>query len=581
MLRIETYQQHTARNRFESDPALAERLEDLIPEALRPWARERLARFGARGAEGWDALAERANRESPTLAVRTAWGEFRSTVTVSAAYEALAQEAYELGVVWPRFRGVPEHGGLKAPWAAVLAFGYLLAQSEQGLFCPVCLTAGTAWILERFAPPDLRERVLSRVASADYAALWEGAMFLTELAGGSDVGRVETIARQDETGAWRLSGEKWFASNAGRAKAMLVLARPEGAPEGTRGLGLFLVEAETPDGRPNAIRLHRMKDKLGTRSMPSAELAFEGAVATLLGGPGRGFGMMAEMLNLSRVYNTLASLALLRRVLGTAAAYGAARTVFGRRVIDHAMVREQASRWLVEQEAGVEALFEVVGMLDRVEAGAGTPEDEALVRFLTPILKHHTARQAVDGASWAAEALGGNGYIEDWPIARFFRDAQVLPIWEGTTNVLVLDTWRAIAKHGALPAFVGRLGRAIAEAAPGRRAPLQAALDAFERDAAALTALPSPERELALKGVGDRALRLFQAVLLEKRARGGSARAVLRWELFADAHLIPADGLADAARRARKAAESYGPLYEPLLGEDAAERQPAPEPVRA
>lgn len=545
MLDYQAYQAAARRSYVDQDPALSGVLEATLAPEWREWLSPRLAAIGEQAATRWNDLATTANEQPPRLRTHNRWGERIDLVEVHPAYDQLAREVYEAGVVWPRF--TPVLDGRQAPWSIVFAIGYVLSQAEQGLFCPVCLTAGTAWLLERFSDPAQREAYLPRVAAARYEDLWEGAMFLTERAGGSDVGAVETVARQVD-GEWRLYGDKWFSSNGGRAKAMMVLARPEGAAAGTRGLGLFLVPAILEGGESNAIRFHRLKDKLGTRSMPSAEITFEGALAYPVGDISRGFLHMAEMLNLSRMYNAVASVGNMRRTLNEAIAYTHARAAFGQPIDRYPLMRAKLVALAVEQEASFRLVFEAIAYLDRQEAADGQGREGAVLRVLTPMLKYHTGREAVDAASAAAEILGGNGYIEEWPIARFFRDAQVLPIWEGTTNILLLDVLRAFAKENAGAALLADLGERLARPKPAALAPMHQALVGevadLEHHLAALAGLSDADKTVHVKDWADRAVRAFQGVLLLAAAaedvEAGRGRGLLVLSSFVRRHYTPA-----------------------------------------
>jgi alkylation response protein AidB-like acyl-CoA dehydrogenase len=544
MLDYPAYLTAAGRSYWEQDPAVADALGATLAPEWMSWARPRFEATGVRAAKVWADLAVAANENPPKLKSHNRWGERVMEVEVHPAYEQLAREVYEAGVVWPRFNAVDD--GKQAPWGVVFGLGYLMSQAEQGLFCPVCLTAGTAWLLERFASPELKEQYLPRVASPSYDELWEGAMFLTERAGGSDVGANTTEARFED-GQWKLYGDKWFASNAGRAKAMMVLARPEGAPAGTRGLGLFLVPRTLEDGSLNPIRINRLKDKLGTKSMPSGELTFEGAVAYPVGPIESGFRCMAEMLNLSRIYNAVASVGNMRRTINTATAYLHARTAFGQVVDQAPMVQANLVKLEVEQEAGMRLVFEAIALLDKAEAGQASTREELALRVLTPLIKYHTAREAVDTASYCAELLGGNGYIEEWPVARFMRDAQVLPIWEGTTNILVLDVLRAFAKEGAGPALLAWFGEKLARPKPEALATFHEALARevadLEQHLLALADLDDAGKQLHAKGWCDRAVRVGQGLmLLEAAARdvaAGRGRGLLVLGAFMRRHYLP------------------------------------------
>jgi alkylation response protein AidB-like acyl-CoA dehydrogenase len=519
MLDFPAYRSAARRSYYDQDPAFQGLMRRTLGAAWFDWAAPRLADVGERAATTWADLAVTSNEHPPRLRTHNPWGERLDAVEVHPAYDRMAKEAYEAGVVWPRFK--PALEGQQAPWSLVFGMGYLFGQAEQGMFCPICLTAGTAWLLERFADDDLKARFLPHVASDDYDTLYEGAMFLTERTGGSDVGALTTEARFED-GAWRLYGDKWFASNAGRAKAMMVLARPTGAPAGTRGLGLFLVPRELEDGTTNSVRIHRLKDKLGTRSMPSGELTFEGAVAYPVGDVTRGFSHMAEMLNLSRIYNAVGSISNMRRMINEVLAFSDARTAFGGTVSGYASVRAQLVEKTVQQEAALRLTFEAIRLLDATEAGTASDRDALTLRVLTPMAKYFTARESVDVASWACEGFGGIGYIEEWPTARFLRDAQVLTIWEGTTNILVLDVLRSFAKEGTGPALLATLGSRLAPDVPAALAPYRQAIARevadLEQHLLALAKLADADKPVHAKGWCDRAVRLYQAVLLLEQA---------------------------------------------------------------
>jgi acyl-CoA dehydrogenase len=283
-------------------------------------------------------------------------------------------------------------------------------------------------------------------------------MFLTERQGGSDVGSNDVTATQ-QGGRWLLSGDKWFCSNVD-AEAILVLARmPDGGP-GTRGLGLFLALREAPAGNGATSRIHRLKEKLGVRSMATGEVTLEHTEGFLIGGAGQGFKLMAEMINLSRMYNAVASVAAMRRALLEALAYGAERRAFGQRLWELPLWRATLADLQAEYLGIFLLVFEAVRALDA--AAGGDPTAGKLVRLLTPLVKALSGKLGMFAVSECMEAVGGNGYIEESPLPRLLRDAQVLPIWEGTTNILTLDVLRALGKERCHEAFFDRLHRALA-----------------------------------------------------------------------------------------------------------------------
>jgi alkylation response protein AidB-like acyl-CoA dehydrogenase len=256
------------------------------------------------------------------------------------------------------------------------------------------------------------------------------------------VGSSETVARREDDG-WRLYGRKWFTS-AIASQMALTLARPEGNPPGGKGLALFYVETRDVQGRPNAIRVERLKDKLGTRKVPTAELALEGAPATLVREPSDGVKNIAPMLNVTRTWNAVSAVALMRRGIALARDYARKRVAFGAPLAEKPLHLDTLAGLQAEYEAAFHLTFLVVELLGRIDSGQASAEQSELLRILTPVAKLTTARQSVAVLSEAIEAFGGAGYVEDTGLPLLLRDAHVLPIWEGTTNVLALDTLRAI-----------------------------------------------------------------------------------------------------------------------------------------
>ncbi|HEV8266974.1 MAG TPA: acyl-CoA dehydrogenase family protein, partial [Thermoanaerobaculia bacterium] len=390
-------------------------------------------------------LAAVADRESPRLVSYDALGRRVDRVEYHASYREMEAIAYGSGIVGLKYDPFFTAAHAGRLHLAGFTLGYLFGMAEMGLFCPVCMTDGVARVLTRHGTDDQRRRVVPRLASTDLATLHTGAMFLTERWGGSDVGANRTTARKTPDGRWLLTGEKWFCSNVD-AKAILATARIEGAPEGTRGLSTFLLLSEGNSG----IRIRRLKDKLGVRSMPTGEVELENAEAELVGG----FPAIAEMLNLSRLYNSVASAAVMGRAALEARAYAEGRVVFSRPVASHPLAEETLLDLEAEHLFALHLAFEAVRALDR--ADAGDEESARLFRLLVPMVKAVTGKLAVPCVSEAMELVGGNGYIEESPLPRLLRDAQVLPIWEGTTNVLVLDFLRVARKEGLARPLLAR-----------------------------------------------------------------------------------------------------------------------------
>jgi acyl-CoA dehydrogenase len=343
------------------------------------------------------------------------------------------------------------------PPVAKYVFQYLFVQGEFGLMCPISVTDTSIHLIRKYADPGIKEYLLSRMLTDDPAQLWKGTQFMTEKAGGSDVGAIETVARQDESGAWRLYGEKWFCSHAD-ADVALLLARPEGASQGTRGLALFAMPRRGRDGGRNAYRIVRLKDKLGTRSMASGEIRLDGAEAYLLGERENGFKQMLDQVNLSRLSHGVRAAAMMRRCLNEALAAARGRRAFGREVVAYPLMRRQLMKLMVPTEQALSML------LFTAEAMGKGRED--LLRLLTPLIKFRACRDNIAVATGAMEARGGNGYIEEWVTARLVRDAHIGVLWEGTSNIIALDlVTRAIGKAGAHRALAQRLTERLAAAA--------------------------------------------------------------------------------------------------------------------
>ena len=342
----------------------------------------------------------------------------------------------------------------KYPVVAKHAFTFLFNQAEFGLGCPINVTDGCAKLLANFGDEALKARYLDGLTQTDMSKLTQGGQFMTEKEGGSDVGKLTTTA-VPEGDHWRLSGEKWFCSNAD-AEVVMLLARPQRAVGGTRGVGLFLMPRRLDDGSPNHYRIVRLKDKLGTRSMASGEIKLEGAIAYAVGKLDRGFVQMAEMVNSSRLSNGVKSTALMRRAHHDAMTVARNRVVFGSRILDLPLARRQLMKIMLATEQALSMSFLTADALDRAEAGS--QDAAALLRILTPTLKYRATRDARKVCGDALEMRGGIGYIEEFATARLLRDAHLGSIWEGTGNIVALDALkRAVGRHGADAALAADL----------------------------------------------------------------------------------------------------------------------------
>jgi alkylation response protein AidB-like acyl-CoA dehydrogenase len=445
----------TGMNFYRADPALADLLRIHLPNALFQHIEPHLDRLGELAGGHLDECARLADRHTPVLHPRDRFGRDVQSIEYHPAYRELERAAFgEFGIHAMSIRkgimGWPE----KYPVTAKHAFTFLFNQAEFGLGCPINVTDGCAKLLANFGSEELKARYLDGLTQTDMDKLTQGGQFMTEKEGGSDVGTLTTVAVQDGD-HWRLFGEKWFCSNAD-AKVVMLLARPQGAVDGTRGVGLFLTPRFLDDGSQNHYRIVRLKDKLGTRSMASGEIRFEGAIAYAVGRLDRGFVQMAEMVNSSRLSNGVKSAALMRRAYHDAMTVARNRVVFGSRIIDLPLGRRQLMKIMLATEQALSMSFVTADALDRAEAGSQNAA--ALLRILTPTLKFRATRDARKVCGDAMEMRGGTGYIEEFATARLLRDAHLGSIWEGTGNIVALDALkRAVGRHGAESALAADL----------------------------------------------------------------------------------------------------------------------------
>ncbi len=449
-------------NYFELDRTFQREVDRIYPSTDHAWARDQLDAFGEVVGHTIADNADRVDQHGPTLRTFDAEGDLANQVTYHPAHRENERLVWEAGIVADSFRPPPDRDR-PLPLAHNLAMQYLLSYADVGLDCPVAMSAGVALVLERFADVDGGPLApyYEALTTRRFEEHVQGAMFLTERQGGSDVGATETVASRHD-GTWHLEGEKWFCSNLD-AEATLALARPEGAPNGTAGLALFLVPHTLDDGQLNHQRYRRLKDKLGTISVPTGEVELEGAEARLVGDVDRGFKQLAEMLNLERLSNAVAACGLMGRARLESVVKAANRTTFGRRLDRHPLMRVDLVDLTVDHEAATAFTFEAVRHFSDRETARRRGEDPGrtypLMRTLVPVAKARTGRMAVEMASYAMEIQGGNGYVADFVTHRLLRDAQVLPIWEGTENVLSLDLLRALATADASGPLLAEIDR--------------------------------------------------------------------------------------------------------------------------
>ncbi len=479
----------------------------------------------ALAAHALDAWAERRNtpRREPVLTPWDAWGARVDRIALTPAWERGPGITTRHGLLWAGHADTADGGARADQFARV----YLYHCASEFHTCPLAMTDGAVAALEASGERALIERALPRYLSRDPATLWLAGQWMTETHGGSDVARSETIARRDAAGRWRLYGRKWFSS-AVVCESALALARPEGAGDGGDALGLFHVETRDAAGNWNGLRVQRLKDKLGTRELPTAEIELDGVPAWPLGEPAHGVRRIAPMLNVTRLWSTLGALATTRRALALAGDYATRRQAFGRVLAAQPLHRETLADIACAFEAAFHLAFHAALLLGRVEAGVATTGEAAALRLLIPLAKLWVSKLSVALVSECLEAFGGAGYIEDTGLPQLLRDVQVFPIWEGTTNVLALDMLRALGRHGLAPL------RAALAPAPGAADPAAVravcnAFDAAERWLAA-NAGDRDQLEAGARGLGFTLARTCAAALLAEHAawsndRGAAAPA--------------------------------------------------------
>jgi acyl-CoA dehydrogenase len=472
-------------NYWRLDPTLRREARRVYPDDEFDWAESVLEEFGAEVGHGMADRSDRIDRHGPELHTYDADGEVQNVVEYHPDQFENERVTYgEFGLTHDAFHAPP---GRDEPvgFTHTLTMQTLLSYVDGGFCCPASMTTGAAIVLDRFDDGSL-DHYFRGLTARDYDDHIQGAMFLTEKQGGSDVGanrvRAEPDANLDPdrrppgadgtVEAYELHGEKWFCSNID-AQGALVLACTPDAPEGTEGLSLFLVPRELPDGSLNDALFRRLKDKLGTISVPTGEIEYRGATGYLVGEAGEGFRQMAEMMNYERLTNATGALGIMGRALLEAKVHAANREAFGETIQEYPLLRRDLVEMTATYEAASAFTFESARVYDAREARSASESasgegveprareregDDSdayqLMRLFVPIAKYRTARDAVDIASYCMEVLGGNGYVREHTTPRLLRDAQVLPIWEGTSNILSLDVLRAFEREAAHEALV-------------------------------------------------------------------------------------------------------------------------------
>ncbi len=446
---LHNWEQSKPTNFFKADRNLRAVLRRYLGEAAYAEAEPTLMAFGEVCATTLDEAAKIEDRigNHPRLERWSPLGERLEQIEFHPHHDTIGRQVWESGVLALQ----------KTPGKSVLQMGlyYLLAHNgEGGHLCSLACTSGLIRALQTVGSAELQERFLPPLLDPDYDHMQHAAQFLTEVQGGSDVG-ANAVTAAYEDGVWRISGEKWFCSNI-NADQFLITARPVGAPEGTKGLGLFLVPRRLEDGRLNGFYLRRLKDKLGTRTLASAEVDFQDAVAYPVGALEDGFkNAVSLVLNTSRLMNAVSCAGIMRRAYVEAGCYACNREAFGTMIASFPLVQEAVADLYSETYAAVASGFALAALLDKMETGQASEDEKATYRMLVNINKYITSIRATDMVHRAIEVLGGNGAIETFSILpRLYRDMMVLESWEGTHNVLCIQVLRDMQRYRIHEPFI-------------------------------------------------------------------------------------------------------------------------------
>ncbi|MDT5154489.1 MAG: acyl-CoA dehydrogenase, partial [Mycobacterium sp.] len=539
--RTDDYQGAVGLNWYRTDPTLQFTMAYYLEPSELELADRHLTRMGEVMGGPVARWAEETDRTPPRLERYDRWGHDVSRVVMPTSFVESKRTILDAQ------RSIRDEAAAAGTSSAMTLFAsnYLLNQADIGMGCALGTGGGMVQsLVAAYAPPDVRDHVLAKFASGE----WQGetAQLLTERTGGSDLGALESTATRDGD-VWLLNGFKWFASNC-NGEAFVVLAKPDGAPDSTRGVATFLVLRTRRDGSRNGVRVRRLKDKLGTRSVASGEVEFVDAEAFLLSGEpsggagpadGKGIARMMELTNAARLGIALFALGNARRALVEALCYARKRRAFGDALIDKPLMRRKLAEMIVDVEAAQALVFDGTGFANHRQPR------RIRQRIAVPVTKLKVCRLGITMASDAIEIHGGNGYVETWPVARLLRDAQVNTIWEGPDNILCLDVRRGIERMQADEPLLARLRDAVS-VSDGDEATDQVSRSIEDLEAAitAWTKLEGAVAESRLYPLAQFMGDVYAGALLTEqaaweRATRHSERKALVARLYAQRYLAP------------------------------------------
>ncbi|HMV83323.1 MAG TPA: acyl-CoA dehydrogenase family protein [Blastocatellia bacterium] len=522
-------------NFYETDQHLQNLLRMLWGEARLQTHAPRLSRFGGEAATIVDAAARRANlaENLPRLDRYSATGERTEDLLQSADHHLAGRYIYGSGVM--AVYGQPESNLL------ALALFYLSSYNgEAGHNCPLACTAGVIKTLQHAGSETLKAKYLSQLLDADYDRRLHGAQFLTEVQGGSDVGANACTATLVDAAEnkWRINGEKWFCSNAS-ADVALMTARPEGSSGGTKGLGLFLIPRRLNDGTPNGIYLRRLKDKLGTKSMATAEMDFRDAVAYQVGGAGQGFQQAMDfVINTSRLYNAVGSAGAARRAYVIAWTYAQHRKAFGAPISAFPLVQEVLAEMRAETMAITSGSLYLAHLRDEIEAGRADETTKKFFRLVVNLNKYRSSISATDVIRRGIEVLGGNGAMENFSVLpRLLRDSVIFEAWEGAHGTLIAQSVRDCRRSKLHEAYFELLQQTLDSLADtDLKTRALASLEALRGELESLLTIDELAAAVCFRDLADRMMYLFYVARLAVEAAWEMANkqslgkaAVIEW----------------------------------------------------
>ncbi|KAG8214654.1 hypothetical protein J3R82DRAFT_9732 [Butyriboletus roseoflavus] len=485
----------TERNAYLSDPVLPNLLKRVLPSKIANEIEPDLVRLGTEVITSVRAISERAT--PPHLTQYNHWGQRIDQLDTSEAWKELKGVFFKEGI--PGIFYERKYGKFSRIYGFVKL--HMLVGDSHVVGCPISMTDGCARVLELVGTPEMKTSLFPRLTSRDPSFAFTSGQWMTERPGGSDVSLTETIAIPTEHSgdpmwpAYQLDGFKWFSS-ATDSDVSVALARTGDIHDGSRSLSLFLVPLRMPLvlqlGEPspspisNGIYTHRLKNKIGTHMVPTAELTLKSTTAYLLGSLNHGVRNILPVLYITRIHSAISGTGHLRKCLEIAIAYSKVRSISGGKQLleENAVHVAQLASISLVYRALTHLVFGTISFMGKVEANVASKDDEALLRILTAVVKAFTAEKAVSAMEESMTALGGMGYMEEVGIGRSIRDALVEKIWEGTTSVLALDLVRSANDPSTFAAFTN-WGTKILDSCPSElgskvRAPLEAVRAAFQ-----------------------------------------------------------------------------------------------------